>query len=272
MLALSKTRLLLSETKNIISRKRVRDDATIIYEYDRVQYPKDLVKIEGSSNLAEYLYADPNFHIRRLGSYLARYARFGEYELSVSHLLYENLKNFDWVLEIGSGSGRRLASLRAMGYKGRLIGLEISPNGVLASSTAERKFNLSISYLQGDFRDFSTFTHPLLNNLGKNGAVFSFLALEQVPQNALDVLGHLDKALPSATKIFFESGANLNLNHYSYWLSRITVHRRDYLRCFSSSLKQAGYNYDVKKIMYSQRIGNEIAKYTILPTSKEDFS
>ncbi len=262
-----KSRLLQHEVKNIIRKKAVRDDATILYEYNCVQYPKDLKKIESSTNLAHYLYADPSVHVRRHGSYFARFTSLGEYELSLSHLLFQNLKKFNLVLEIGSGSGRRLAALRAMGFEGQLIGVEISPNGVLAARAAEQKFKLDISYLQGDFRNINTFTHPLISNIGKGDAVFSFLALEQLPLNALDVVNHLEEVMPLATKIFFESGANLGINHYSYWLSRLTVSRRDYLRNFSLKLKKGGYDCNVTKLLYSQRVGNEIARYTIFPRS-----
>jgi SAM-dependent methyltransferase len=236
-----------------------RKDTLVTLEYDKGLWRQSLSQIENANSLEDFLFPrDNNLLLRRIGNYSAKFITYEEYLRAKANLLANIFLAKEDICEIGCGQGWNLMALRWLGYDGNLSGVDISKNGINVIEIANRRWNLDIQTRVGDMRQEEVF---LQTPIASSSNLFTFLALEQLPIDTYVVLQNFVRFANEKSIILLESSRELFPLHYSEILSRIYTSKRDYLRTLQSLLKKRGIVYQVERIRFSHRIGNEIAAW-----------
>jgi hypothetical protein len=241
--------------------KSTRNDILIELQYDKGIWENDLHRITQAKSLEEYLFPkDSNLILRRAGNYSAGLMTNEKYLRAKAALLMKTFENREEICEIGCGAGWNLLALRYMGFRGKLAGIDISKNGLKTIDLASHRWGLDIQTCFGDMRSNEIFQSPPINSAT---TLFTYLALEQLPDDAEIVLRHLDRYARQKEVILLESSRELFPLHYSEFLSKIYTLKRDYLRCIGLYMRKNDIEYRVDRVKFSHRIGNEIAIYRL---------
>lgn len=147
-----------------------------------------------------------------------------------------------------------------MGFQGKLTGIDISKNGIKAVQFANKKYDLNIQTIIGDIRSSEIYSCFPVNS---STTLFTYLALEQLPVDAENVLVQLSNLAKERDVYLLESSQELFSLHYSEMLSKIYTRKRDYLTKLRFYMRKNKIKYTVSRVRYSHRIGNEIALYRI---------
>lgn len=228
-------------------------------QYENGIWAKDLRRVELANSLEEYLFPeDENPLLRRSGQYFAKIQTNLEFLRSKENLLRSLLGCEKSLGELGCGSGWNLMVLRANGFKGELYGADISETGLRVIEIANRRWNLQI---ETELLDLNSSRVAVSKTISAPDALFTYLALEQLPSTTSYVLGVITQKFPRKKLILIESASGLFPIHYSEVLSGIYVSRRNYLSNLSKILSDLSVNFKVSRLRFSHRIGNEIASY-----------
>jgi hypothetical protein len=255
-------KLLASQALQILNLNRAtRTPELIRSQYDGGVWSSDLARIHESKTLEEYLFPkDSNYLLRRQGNYFARASTNLDYLKEKASLLEELLGDNHSLGELGCGSGWNLMVLRAGGFKGKLYGADISPTGLEVIKVANKKWNLQIDT---ELVDLNSLRVHESKTVSEPGTLFTYLALEQLPITASQLLKNITGSFPEKKILLFESSCELFPLHYSEILSKIYVIKRDYLRCLRENLSSLNVKVTILRLRFSHRIGNEIACFQI---------
>jgi hypothetical protein len=255
-------KLLASQTLQILRlHTATRTPELIQSQYDSGIWSSDLTRIQEAQSLEEYLFPkDSNYLLRRQGKYFARVVTNLDYLKSKANLLVQLLGENNSIGELGCGSGWNLMVLRAGGFKGKLYGADISRIGLEVIETANRKWNLQIDT---ELLDLNSKRVQESNTVSEPEALFTYLALEQLPTTASQLLKNITESFPKKKMLLIESSCELFPLHYSEILSRIYVSKRDYLRSLRKDLSSLNVKVTISRLRFSHRIGNEIASFQI---------
>ncbi len=255
-------KLLLVQIIQILKLKKDKRTPDLIeLQYENGIWAKDLRRVELANSLEEYLFPeDKNQLLRRSGQYFAKIQLNLEFLRSKENLLRNLLGSEKSLGELGCGSGWNLMVLRANGFKGELYGADISETGLKVIEIANKRWNLQI---QTELLDLNSSRVVGSKTISAPDALFTYLALEQLPLTASHVLREITQRFPQKKLILIESACGLFPIHYSEVLSKIYVARRNYLSNPSKILSDLSVNFKVSRLRFSHRIGNEIASYQI---------
>ena len=252
----------MTQLLDILRLKRVERNRQLVdSQYDDGIWKSDLERIQLAESLEDYLFPkDNSFLLRRIGDYRARNISNHEYLRKKGALLVKLLGDQSSIAELGCGSGWNLLALRFLGYSGELNGVDISPRGISVINTANQKWGTDIKASTFDL------TKPGLSNvepIRESETLFSFLALEQLPNDMEKVIQNLFNEFPNRKMIFIESSTELLPLHYSELFSILYVYKRDYQHTLKSQLRNLQATFAVERIRFSHRIGNEIAVFRV---------
>jgi SAM-dependent methyltransferase len=180
------------------------------------------------------------------------------------------------IIEFGCGTGWNHLALRASGYRGFYLGLDISPSGILAAHQRSNHFHLvNHEFRTADMTDRRTWPSNSEVNY-RNATGFSYLSLEQIPGLA-DIF--LREAwLQGITRLYlFESSNPQASNQYSRVLTSIYLRAKDYQRdlsCVLSQLEKQGIvkGWNQSAPVLSPRLFNEVSVYSVYFNDGADSS
>ena len=137
----------------------------------------------------------------------------------------------DEIVEIGCGLGHRLFSLAVNGFKNKLVGYDISENGILACRNINEHFKCDIKFDIFDLLSEESF----INIEGRT--VFSHHVLEQLKYDTEKILYKLLKGAPKQV-IHFEPVVELNKWNLEGLASTLYAYARDYQNNLLKTLKR----------------------------------
>jgi SAM-dependent methyltransferase len=246
------------------SKRRTKE--LIATEYDQGIWLKNLKRLRDSNSLEDYLFGGSDYpQLCRPGTYKTQLVARSEYLRAKAGLLHKLLSPFPSVCELGCGSGWNLIALRYLGFSGRLSGIDISPVGIQVIIEANAKWSLDINVSIGDITSQQTFKTALIQS---SGAIFTFLALEQLPREAPLTLTNLYEISDSKSIFLIESASGLFPLHYSELLSILYTKKRDYLRTLRRFFDDLSIPYQVRRLNFSPVIGNDVALWEIVSKAK----
>lgn len=162
------------------------------------------------------------------------------------------------ILELGSGYGWNLISLRYHGFTGKLYGIDISPNAVQLCNKISDYLKLSIKaqvldikYVKKDSIDTSLFDIVLV-----------YQVLEQLPEDIEAILYNIVHSFPNKKFFLIESASELFPKSLSDILTRVYVKKQNYQNTvlkYLRKLENEGliFNFGFQRYRCSSKFGHE---------------
>jgi len=147
---------------------------------------------------------------------------------------YKYLQNVDHIAEFGCGTGNNLVDLRAINSSARLIGLDwASSSQILVEAYSKSTCDQDLIA-----RNFDFFNPDQSFDLGRNTAVLTVAALEQLGQNFLSFLDYLLVKKPAICINIEPIAELLDSSNVLDFISIEYFKKRNYLSGFLPELKR----------------------------------
>jgi len=162
------------------------------------------------------------------------------------------------ILELGSGYGWNLISLRYHGFTGELYGIDISPTAVQLCNEISDHLKLAIKaqvldikYIKKDSIDTSLFDIILI-----------YQVLEQLPEDIEAILYNIVHLFPNKKFFLIESASELFPKSLSDILTRIYIKKQNYQNTVLKNLRKLEnegliFNFGFQRYRCSGKYGHE---------------
>jgi SAM-dependent methyltransferase len=221
----------LNETVNLALHRLNRDRAHVMREYDGGKWKQALESKPWlrAGSLEEYVTTqDVRDRVAKIQGRLVRIRTCDYYQFR-TRMIQETIKRCSGdateIVEVGCGAGQNLFALAHSGGWSRLLGLELSENGVAAARDAAAHFGLDC--LEFDVLDLTRPDDPGFTRL-KGRTVFSYYCLEQLKYHTAQVIENLLRA--GVRRVIHIEPTTELLRPWSVmdWINSAYVTRNDY--------------------------------------------
>jgi SAM-dependent methyltransferase len=234
-----------------------RDAPRVRREYDAGTW-KDVLDRKDwrrAADLESYVIPeDPSPLVAKIDGRLVRvraddYYRFRTRRLQ--DLLREQAGDAEELVELGCGTGGNLFALSLRPTWRRLVGMDVSPNGIAAAREIAAHFR--VEGLEFDVLDLTRPDDPALPKLGGR-VVFTYYCLEQLKRQVREVIENLLRAKVrrvvhiEPTRELLDRGSPLD------WITALYIARNDYLDNLLATLR----DFETRgrlRILRSERLG-----------------
>lgn len=237
------SRSILLDLAHRLLRRRKRKRDQVLSDYDRGEWAQQLAARNWERAASLEAYAEKSWVDRDLtclvDGRLWRMPAPGYYRMRhqrIAAILRRFAPDSDELVEVGSGTGANLFALAADKSWRSLRGLELSPTGRDVARRVAERFGVEdrVSFDEIDLLDPGSPGFRLL----KDKVVFSYLCLEQLPNDTEAVMRHLCAA-KAKRMIHFESTFELlNPRSLRDLASMSYVWRQDYQRTIVSTARR----------------------------------
>jgi SAM-dependent methyltransferase len=246
-----------NETLNLAFHRPNRDRAHVMREYDDGVWKRAL---QGKAwlragSLEEYLTtADVRDRVAKIQGRLVRIRTCDYYQFR-TRMIQETITRFAGdvteIVEVGCGTGQNLFALAHSGRWSRLVGLDLSENGVAAARDAAAHFGLD--RVEFGVLDLIRSDDPGFSRL-KGRTVFSYYCLEQLKYHTALVIENLLRA--GVRRVIHIEPTTELLSPWSVmdWINGAYVTRNDYQNNIIRTVRRFEKQCRLR-ILHTERLG-----------------